>query len=75
MSEWRPIETAPKDAEVLVWDGARVWIAAHDGFGECWSSRSAFALDDRAGDDAGFYIADADEAGLTHWMPLPDPPN
>lgn len=26
---WQPIATAPRDKEILVWDGASVYVAAH----------------------------------------------
>ena len=67
MSEWQPIETAPRD-------GAPVLIAC---VGECgtkwmyvaWSKRSAWRFCERKD---GSYYAVHDTP--THWMPLPEPP-
>jgi hypothetical protein len=68
MSEWQPIETAPKDGfgkgiftgtkgpMVLVTDGTGPYIAF-------WNGRSW---------DDGDYHDDLGE--MTHWMPLPEPP-
>lgn len=63
MSEWQPIETAPKDTKkpthsrvVLLTDGDSI----HLGF---WNGKSW--------DDGDFY----DNLGeMTHWMPLPELP-
>ncbi len=62
MSEWQPIETAPKDGtKILVWwrvskvYGLVAWGEYNDGSGE-WQ------------DEAG------DVSGMTHWMPLPKAP-
>ena len=61
MTDWQPIETAPKDSEILVWDGKDIWLVEtefgmypkHNGCGCCSSSVHYEA---------------------THWMPLPEPP-
>lgn len=60
MSDWQPIDTAPKDGrQILVWDRADretdklYWMQDH------WNNILGHAVD-----------ADA----LTHWMPLPNPP-
>lgn len=61
MSEWQPIETVPKDEDVIVY-GPKIGIivAALDlGFPFPW-----FTLDGPS------YAQDA----FTHWMPLPEPP-
>lgn len=62
MSEWQPIETAPKDeTPVLLWANTRRdreyshWIGAFDG--ENWRDEVE-----------GHFLQP------THWMPLPDPP-
>ena len=60
---WQPIETAPKDQEILVWtedDGAFVafWWPVR----KCWRWTS--------------YDLHGDELlHPTHWMPIPDPPD
>ena len=59
--QWQPIETAPKDSEILVWDGKDIWLVEtefgmypkENGCGCCSSSVHYEA---------------------THWMPLPKPP-
>lgn len=73
MSEWQPIETAPKDGTmILVWDessspgvvAAYFLSETHDD--EEWSG---WIYGDQL-------LADADPEGPlpTHWMPLPEPP-
>jgi hypothetical protein len=58
MTEWQPIETAPKDGtDVLVWDGDSVSLASYDKVTESWWVLVEFSLD-----------------GVTHWQPLPTPP-
>lgn len=63
---WRPIETALKDPEELIW---------------CFSPHScggyqypAYRCPERG--EQGFYICSLDqvESKPTHWMPLPEPP-
>lgn len=75
MSDWRPIETAPRDGtRVLVSFGARgvhavAWEEpAHSGF-EIW------CVDDgKHGPYALRGYLDAGPTAPTHWMPLPPPP-
>jgi len=60
MSEWQPIETAPKDGtEILTYRKARLISVAsywpHEGAEWCVSD--------------GVHILN-----VTHWMPLPPPP-
>jgi hypothetical protein len=75
MGEWQPIETAPRDGTVI--DG---WLQFYrDGVP---SSGSRVA--DMAHEVAGWVDGDGDEiewqdtfgkeTRLTHWMPLPAPP-
>lgn len=57
MSEWKTIETAPRDGKtILVWGPE-----AKSVFTDWWSNGKWF--------DASF-----DGRELTHWMPLPEPP-
>lgn len=61
MSEWKPIETAPKDGEmVLISDGVNVVAAAWD-----WSGKPTWRM-------GGMGIKLGDD--WTNWMPLPEPP-
>lgn len=73
MSEWQPIETAPKDRAILGWDGKHVNLVRWQVIGE--SDRGYFACaangecldfaEGSSGDDFGV---------LTHWIPLPKGP-
>lgn len=71
MSEWQPIETAPKDGtRVILWCCPKASIrrgfaeicrwGQHDDWGKVWLRHN------------GKEIVGPDVA--THWMPLPDPP-
>lgn len=64
MSEWRPIETAPKDGTTILvaGQGSTAWMAKWRPMKRVpdrWESIGLGALP--------FYP--------THWMPLPDPPD
>lgn len=72
MSEWQPIDSAPKDCFVLLFcpgeghDEQRVgqWCKSFDTDDEAWRY-------------AALWCGDAYVSVLckpTHWMPLPDPP-
>lgn len=78
MSEWQPIETAPKDGEpVLLYKpnermvGSYVtvgWWSPDDGEGGgVWHDKTGCL---------GYFsrIAEAKQGYPTHWMPLPQPP-
>ena len=69
MSEWRDIETAPKDAYILLFNPeAPDWDGNMD-VGRWYGS-----------DDGGFWSCGGPNGGLeldypfSHWMPLPEPP-
>lgn len=73
MSEWQPIETAPKDGTFLIGG----WTGDGHKHPMIWSVDSAW----RDGD--GFSVDVSPESGetmrptidhITHWMPLPQPP-
>lgn len=69
MSEWQPIETAPKDGtDIFLWipDGREIPLPGR------WeplirSRKVKWILDD------GMFLEDRYPLP-THWMPLPDPP-
>jgi hypothetical protein len=79
VSEWQPIETAPKD-------GTAIWLACEGkiylGYGEDderpyrsggWELKATFRrFDDRPDEICGTWTSRNVEP--THWMPLPDPP-
>ena len=57
--EWQPIETAPLNTTVLIWDGDMMWVAKAE-FRRIpatwhWETPEGFVTP-------------------THWMPLPEPP-
>jgi hypothetical protein len=66
LGAWQPIETAPRDGRRVL-----VWIAdSHTGhaFAKLWF----YSTDGRLGGGAEGYNGDWN---ITHWMPLPSPPN
>ena len=64
MAGWKPIETAPKDAYVLLW--ADVAIGPPLIVQGCWFKVSR--------SEKGWVDANGDIVMATHWMPLPAPP-
>ena len=83
MSDWRPIETAPKNGdEVLLYrEDAGIflgrWTAPIDFLTEREMERSG--LDEESANAGGWFYADfvqgdRFEEPPTHWMPLPSPP-
>jgi hypothetical protein len=68
MSEWQPIESAPKDGtEVLTYrEVGLMAVAAYFEYEPIWRPGTR---------EAGWTVTDgADLVGVTHWMPLPSPP-
>ena len=70
--EWQPIETAPKDFSSVIdgWNGSRVpdmvWgRPTYDDGDICWCSQEYEQ-------NYGWILERV--TGLTHWMPLPEPP-
>lgn len=64
MSEWQPIETAPRDGtEILCCECVEIFI----GF---WSGNNVDGYWDSY-EEGAHYI---DSYSPTHWMPLPEPP-
>jgi hypothetical protein len=66
MSEWQPIETAPKDGTtILAFFADRVgYVARQDVQAVAWRENDGWAST-----QTGWTLA-----WPTHWMPLPDPP-
>ena len=67
MSEWQPIETAPKDGtDIDLWlHGFRV--------ADCYWDKVAGEWCDSDGDRLTENVVDYGQ-GPTHWMPHPEPP-
>lgn len=64
MSEWMPIETAPKDGTpILVWNGDYLSMSFWNKTYKQWPDLTDQGSEENAFDDAP-----------THWMPLPEPP-
>ena len=64
---WQPIETAPYDAAMIVFDGSSVTAAYHgkeSGWNTGWTA---------LGDDYALELKHM-HGPFTHWQPLPDPP-
>lgn len=60
MSEWQPIKTAPKDnRSILTWDGADMVVCFWCRCSEQWAPVNNQC---------------SSWEGVTHWMPLPEPP-
>lgn len=77
--EWLPIETAPKDGTKIL-----AWGYLHDDGGPYFEDMRSFMgempqeLLVRWSDDYGAWqdrMGGGSYAGLTHWQPLPEPPN
>ena len=71
MSEWQPIETAPKDGTwVLLYspdNEPSVATCCWESLNYNWAPQWVWGSKQRADFRGGFY-------GATHWMPLPEPP-
>lgn len=65
MSEWQPIETAPRDGTrvILAWDGVRVgYFLDNSASIKPWSGWKVPSMETWP------------KGQPTHWMPLPEPP-
>lgn len=68
MSEWQPIEVAPKDGSpILSWDGNVMIVVVYCGCKKEW--HVVECADYRQHPEAPI-----DWDGISHWMPLPSPP-
>lgn len=61
MADWQPIETAPKDRNILTWNGTGHAISWWMIGLNMWNA-------------AGHSLDYVEEHQPTHWLPLPDPP-
>lgn len=76
MSEWQPIETAPRDGSFIL-----AWIKDEDG-GHVEQLRYDLSAERSASGEFGPFVwgTPLSECGVwardivTHWMPLPSPP-
>lgn len=67
MSEWQPIETAPRNGEdILVWDGKGAGVVCFMRFQD-GTTRWCMGTD-----SCGVTMFARQQ--LTHWMPIPEPP-
>jgi hypothetical protein len=64
MSEWQPIETAPKSTEILLWIVKLPWAGYIDPHGQVWSRSHGLCN----------VKQDGRLIKCSHWMPLPSPP-
>jgi hypothetical protein len=83
VSEWQPIETAPRDGtNILVWVRGECAVAywVKDAFGKCWGLSTPRHKDDpskmRTYSTLGprLWEGMVIDEGPTHWRPLPTPP-
>ncbi len=66
LGAWQPIETAPRDGRRVL-----VWIADKTYTGPAFAKLWFYSTDGRLGGGAEGYNGDWN---ITHWMPLPPPP-
>lgn len=71
MSDWQPIDTAPRDGtEILLWDGYKLCVAS-------WAFGSLFRIEPKewiTGECRGDYNSYDTVDEPTHWLPLPETP-
>ncbi len=70
MEKWEPIDTAPKDKEIIVCDASSGWTIVAS-----WSDRDGCGFRRLE----GFWMSNGCVDNYltidpTHWMPLPEPP-
>jgi hypothetical protein len=68
---WQPIETAPKETEILVWFGPAVGVKSVS-YTDSGSGFSFWCVDD--GKLGPFPVRRYCDPYPTHWMPLPEAP-
>ena len=65
MTEWQPIETAPKDLDDILLCSRGTWYTVRVGYWDNWIKPNG-----------GWHVTDQPPGNWkpTHWMPLPSPP-
>ena len=79
MSEWKPIETAPKDGEaVLLYKPNERMVGEYilTGYWGEWPEEEECWLPSGGGGPLGYHskVTGTPQGYPTHWMPLPTPP-
>jgi hypothetical protein len=76
MSEWQPIETAPKDGTRIAFKNEQSGLE-DIGHWDSWTDMPNWRrelLPDFAKEWDGEWSTDFGNGDMTHWMPLPPPP-
>lgn len=70
MTDWQPIESAPRDwTDVILYDPNE-----DDGTGSCGVMKGWYSMKDGGFDCWMSYESTSGNISPTHWMPLPEPP-
>lgn len=73
MSDWQPIETAPKDGtRVNLW--CKRWRPDNDSFSHRWFPDCYWTKGDSMTNHNARWVNMDTAWFATHWMPLPEPP-
>jgi hypothetical protein len=70
--EWQPIETAPKNTDVLLWDKRCKQLFVGCKINGTFRADKSFVM--AFGSDRAYVDDDVTDSDITHWMPLPPPP-
>ena len=64
MSEWKPIETAPKNGLIDIWFNGKRWTDCYyDSICDEWRTTAHSG-----------HLVSVKARHVSHWMPLPEPP-
>lgn len=76
MSEWQPIETAPKDGEVILIFKPDERMVGQYTLTAYWNDEEGGFIPAGGIHKQGYYsaVAGKDQGYPTHWMPLPNSP-
>ncbi len=72
MTEWQPIETAPKDGQYVLLYGPNLSRRPH---GQVVAAYFEYQIEYWHVEDGKFGPYPLRGPAPTHWMPLPEPPN